>query len=518
MKNKITILFAGALAIFCTLPACTNLDEVVYDKIIADDFGRTDAEINSIIGPAYTTLKKYFPSNFLYLAECSGDMALTPTRKGGDWFDGGAYRDLHMHTWTANTSTIRGCWNAATQAISSCNLIYETVNNSGLEADDKTKALAEIRGVRAFWFYVMLDNWGNVPISADFQDKELPEVKSRKEVYNFVLSELNDIKDVLRSDVTTASYGKFTKGAAYALLAKMYLNAEAWGVDSPKWQETIDACDVVMSLDYILEPDWKANFQVNNETSKEAIFAACFSNQDTDDQNTLHKRTLHYKDNIALGGTWSSWNGICAQPDYVKLYDADDKRFDWTYLHGEMKDPATGEVLITAHDRPLIHTTEVTIIPGSEYAGTTWGQVNQEDGVRCNKWTFDKSTLDAMENDFHILRLADIYLMKAEALVRLGQNNAEATRLVNLIRERGFGNDSKNYDSVTLDEIALERKLELAWECYSRQDAIRFGTFQDARWLKISTAGKDYLNIFPIPVEAWQANNKLVQNPGYPAF
>jgi len=144
--------------------------------------------------------------------------------------------------------------------------------------------------------------------------------------------------------------------------------------------------------------------------------------------------------------------------------------------------------------------------------------VNQEDGARCNKWTFDKSLTNAMENDFHIFRLADVYLMKAECLIRTGGNNAEATRLVNAVRERAYGNSNHNYASVDLEKIALERKFELAWECHARQDNIRFGTFQNARWLKSETKGKDYMNIFPISQDAWQTNQNLKQNPGYPAF
>lgn len=163
-------------------------------------------------------------------------------------------------------------------------------------------------------------------------------------------------------------------------------------------------------------------------------------------------------------------------------------------------------MLITAHDRPLIHTPEVTVIPGTERDGTIWGDVNQEDGARCNKWTFDKSLTNAMENDFHIFRLADVYLMKAECLIRTGGNNAEATRLVNAVRERAYGNSNHNYASVDLEKIALERKFELAWECHARQDNIRFGTFQNARWLKSETKGKDYMNIFPISQDAWQTD------------
>ena len=135
-----------------------------------------------------------------------------------------------------------------------------------------------------------------------------------------------------------------------------------------------------------------------------------------------------------------------------------------------------------------------------------WCVVNQEEGALFNKWTFDKSLTNAMENDFHIFRLPDVYLMKAECLIRTGGNNAEATRLVNAVRERAYGNSNHNYASVDLEKIALERKFELAWECHARQDNIRFGTFQNARWLKSETKGKDYMNIFPISQDAWQTN------------
>lgn len=119
-----------------------------------------------------------------------------------------------------------------------------------------------------------------------------------KEVYDFVVSELNAIKDQLRSDVTRASYRKFTKGAAYTLLAKMYLNAEVW-TGAPNWQGVVDACNEVMKLDYIIEPDWKQSFIVNNQNSKEIILPICFGR--ADGGNTMHYRTLHYLDSYCFG-------------------------------------------------------------------------------------------------------------------------------------------------------------------------------------------------------------------------
>ncbi|MDF9830830.1 RagB/SusD family nutrient uptake outer membrane protein [Parabacteroides sp. PF5-6] len=518
MKKKSIISLILGACVLLSLPSCFNLDEEVYGTIPADNFGKNEGEINAIIGPVYNTLKKYY-NNFQYVSDLGGEMSIVPTRRGGDWWDGGRYREMHFQNWTNVTGVLVSGWNAATQSVSSCNLVYETINNSeSLTPEAKASALAEIRGVRAFWIYALCEYWGNVPLVVDFKDTDLPTNKPRQEVYNWLVKELNEIKDLCRSDVSAASYGKFTKGAAYTLLAKIYLNAEAWGVDSGKWQQAADACDVVMGLDYVLEPNWKTNFQVHNESSKEAILAACYSAQDTQDRHQMHYRTLHYKDNIALGGTWSSWNGTCALPDYVKRFDTEDPRYHGSFLLGEMIDPATGQVLITAHDRPLIHTVDVTIIPGTERDGTVWGDVQQEDGGRCNKWDYDKATLNAMENDFHIFRLADVYLMKAEALVRMGKDLGEATRLVNAVRERGYGHSGKNYDSVDLEKIQLERKFEFAWECHAHQDDIRFGTFWDARWLKESTKGKDYLAIYPVPLAAWQTNQNLKQNPGYPSF
>ena len=172
----------------------------------------------------------------------------------------------------------------------------------------------------------------------------------------------------------------------------------------------------------------------------------------------------------------------------------------------------------------MIHTIDLNVVPGTEKTDadgnlTPWGEVHQEDGARINKWVYEKGMQNTnMENDIAIFRLADVYLMKAECLIRTGGNNAEATRLVNAVRERAYGNSNHNYASVDLEKIALERKFELAWECHARQDNIRFGTFQNARWLKSETKGKDYMNIFPISQDAWQTNQNLKQNPGYPAF
>lgn len=511
--NKLSLIWV-TMAVFLGAISCTNLDETVYDSIPADQFGKKPAEINAIIAPMYKTLKGVWPGDIFLLSEQTGDMAITPTRVGGDWWDGGVHMEMKLHSWQARNGLVRGAWNSCMSGITTCNRIYATIEETEMDAELKSRTLAEIRGIRAFWYYMLIDYFGNAPLVADYKSTELPEMSTRKQLYDFVIKELNEIKDVLRADVTGASYAKFTQGVAYTLLAKMYLNAEIW-TGTPNWQGVIDAADKVISLDYVIEPNWKTNFEVNNQVSKEIILPIAFGK--ADGGNHMHYRTLHYLDPIALGMNIGTWNGVSAQPGYVKQFDDADQRKTGSFLIGPMINPATGQVLITGHGRELIHTIDFNIIPGTERQGM-WGEVHQEEGARVNKWVFEKGLSSSdQENDYAIFRLADVYLMKAEALIRLGKDNAEATRLINVIRERGFGNSSRNYTSVTLDELYLERRLELAWECFNRQDMIRFGKFLNPGYLRPQQS-PDYLLLFPVPESAWETNNKLVQNPGYPPF
>ena len=197
---------------------------------------------------------------------------------------------------------------------------------------------------------------------------------------------------------------------------------------------------------------------------------------------------------------------------------------------------------MTGHSLPMNHYAEVFPLYGAQRDGTIWADVQQQDGGRVGKWQYDASLTSAMNNDFAIFRLADFYLVRAEALLRSGGDVAEATRLVNAVRERAWGNSSHNYTTVTLADVQLERRLELAWEGVSREDDIRFGCYTKDMWkmLRANVSAEvdewgepksytinpsawnrptdKYLELFPIPLTAWQTNPKLTQNPGYPAF
>ena len=529
MEKKNILLYGVGVSLLFSFPACTDLDEEVYDKISADDFGSTETEVASLVGTVRKTLKLYVEDgNFIALEEECGTSNITPTRSGGDWYDSGIYREMYMHVWTSETSCIKNAWSNASESIGTCNANLESVSASEVISDDtKSEYEAEIRGVRAFWYYKMLDLWGNIPLVTDYSDKTLPSCSTRQEVFDWLIEEVQDIAEDC-PEATTDNYGKFTVGAAYALLAKLCLNAEAWGVtySGNAYEDAISYCDKVMDLGYSLCSTFEENFSNDNEGTTEAILAVPFSESDTDKDYYLQlmNRTLHYKDSQALGGSWSAWNGVCAQPDYVHLFEnedgTEDPRKEATYLIGQMYDISTGEPIYTDHGYLLDHTIDYEMIDGTGYDGTNWGDVQQHVGARCYKWPFETSVTDAMGNDFYIFRLADIILMKAEALIRNGGSTSEATSLVNEIRERAYGDSDHNYSTVGLDEILLERRLELAWEFMNRQDDIRFDQFEEGMWpdSNCERATGDYLKLFPISQDAWQSNPNLTQNDGYSSF
>jgi hypothetical protein len=514
MKKSFDIFRKGmALVIACIgLHGCTKLDEEVFSQVPVAEFGRTQEQINALVGSIYSTLKLHGIDwdTYITMDGLSADMVAIPGFKGGDWSEP-MYKETMRHTWNASSSGFNQAWFGPQQNIALCNQIFYQIDiNDGIVPDLKEQILAEIRGVRAFWYYILIDHYGNVPIATDFLDKEQPATRPRAEVFDFIVSELLEIKDKLRDDVATpASYGKFTKGSAAMLLAKMYLNAMVWNpAGGEKWQECIEMCDEVMDMGYQLET-WKTNFVPNNHISREAILSAVFKASGSGRQNMIAFNTLHYFDPIALGLNIAPWNGVAAHPSYVKAFDTTDARYGGSFLIGPMRAPS-GEILMTPHGRPLIHTVDMQL---NEVGPDGWGWINQEEGARIAKWDFEAGLNNTMENDFHIFRLADAYLMKAEALLRSGGSISEATSLVNAIRVRGL--PSKLLNTVTLEDVYKERRFELAWEGFTRQDMIRFGTFLSARApFKPYVSDSKYL-LYAIPQEAIDANNKIIQNPGY---
>jgi len=500
MKNKI---FFSALVVALLLNSCTNLDETLYDRVRSADYGKTPAEVETIVGRAYASLRGFrddlsiaYPTceYVFFLVECVSDEACIPTR-GTDWFDGGRYQQAEYHTWDAGNPMILSAWRYNYEGIAKVNAVIYQVDKSELSAEAKDIIKAELRGLRAYYYYNLLDLFGNVPIVTSFEDMELPANSSRTEVFDFVESELLEIMDKLPDEIL---YGRFTQNVANTLLARLYLNAEVF-TGTPRWQDCIDACDKVTG--YILEPNYFTNFLTENEGSKENIFVITYDHKAGTLGNYLHSMTFHYNQGPAFNSSgqypWCA-NGICGQPGLYSSFDDNDLRKK-SMLAGEQKNLATGATILMDNGNPLNYTEE---IGDFEHA-------LQNEGVRLFKYEVKPDEVWERDHDWVVMRYAEILLMKAECYIRLG-SPALARPFIEQVRTRAGLETPATVDLDLLDE---ELKHEFVFEGHRRTDNIRMGDFFEAWWIKGETP--QYRAIFPIPQNELDKNDKLIQNPGY---
>jgi len=496
-----------ALVVLTSVVAgCTNMDEVLYDKITMDDYGKTSGEVQTIVGGAYATLRGFsdaatggtlsYPTcEFIFfLNECTSDEACIPTR-GTDWYDGGRYQQLQYHTWDANNSAILSAWKYNFQGIANINSIIYMVNKSELSLTQKDVVNSELRGLRAYYYYNLLDMFGAVPIVTNFEQSGLPEKSSRDSVFRFVEKELTEIMDLLPS---TISYGRFTQNVANTLLARLYLNSEVF-TGTQRWTDCITVCDKVKG--YSLESNYFQSFKTDNETSKEIIFAIPYDNKENTVGNYLASMTFHYNQKYAfsVNGTYP-WcgNGICAKPGIYSSFDVADVRRK-SLLIGDQISLATGSVISMDNGNPLSYTEDITDFKAAL----------QNEGARLFKYEVQADDKWERDNDWVLMRYAEVLMMKAEANFRLGFAS-NAVPLVNQIRTRA---GLANVTDVTADILDAEWKHEFVFESLRRTTNIRFGTFFQSGWKKDITPA--YRKVFPIPASVLSLNLALTQNPDY---
>ena len=508
MKTK--YILAAAMFGALSLGSCTNLDEELFDQVSMNDYGKTESEVQTIVGGAYSTLRGYgsatdegngvncYPTSeyVFFLNECASDEACIPTR-GTDWDDGGRYRELQYHTWTANNQCVLSGWRYAFTGVSKVNAIIYQVEQSSLSDESKKKVEAELRGLRAYYYWLLLDQFGNVPICTDFTQKELPANSTRKEVYEFVDSELNDIMPYLPTGV---QYGRMTQNVAYTLLARLYLNAEVY-TGTQQWQKCIDACEKVKG--YTLASDYKANFFIKNETSPEIIFAIPYDHKQGTVGNYLASMTYHYNQKYAFSADGSyQWcgNGICAQPGVWSSYEEGDLRRDKTLMIGQQYSAKDGSAINMDNGEPLNYTEEIG----------DFTKALQNEGARLDKYEWSATDAWERDNDWVLMRYAEVLMMEGEAYYRLGYTQ-NALGFVNQVRSRA---GLAPLTTLTDESLDSEWLHEFAFEGLRRTVNIRFGNWFKAWWNKEAEADK-HTAIYPIPEEERAKNPNLTQNPGY---
>lgn len=538
--NSYKLITALLLTGLIILASCTKLDKKVYSVVSNDNFWQTSEQIAAGIAPAYQALQA-FPDGSVYnITEQSSDEQFAPTR-GGDWYDGGVWQQLWLHTWSTSNSSINTAWSDIYNGIGKINFIMYQVNNLVDTPATLSAINAELKVLRAYYYFQAMDLFGNIPVVTDYKTDQNSVTNSpRLEVFNFIESEIKQNIGLLPTTVDNTTYGKVTQWFAYCLLAKLYLNAAVFS-GTARWGDCIAACDsVILSGKYQLEEEYFDNFSVDNEGSSENIFVVPFDNVNIGGNN-YEMETLHYQNQNTFGLTGGPWNGYCSGGDFYKLFDTvsvytvqggntyrtflDERtgqyligqQFSKTYSY-----PPGKNVLYATSDASLILYDGGTGLPLSYYSNVNELSNSADSfrlaGVRNIKYFPEAGTAGNQSNDVVIYRLADILLMKAEAEIRNG-TVTDALSLVNQVRERAYnGETSHNWTvaDLTLDNILAERGRELAWEGWRRQDLIRFGKYGEARKPgKSADASDGHLNLFPIPDQQRTANPNLVQNSGY---
>ncbi|HMN90026.1 MAG TPA: RagB/SusD family nutrient uptake outer membrane protein [Saprospiraceae bacterium] len=516
--------FAGKALLFSLFfllifnQSCTNLDEKIFSELTEDNFPTTEEQFISALGATYTSLYGLAGHNSIFaLQEVSSDEAMIPHR-GADWFDGGQWIRVHRHEYNAREESVNNGWNFLYGGVNNCNRVIDLfsrlVQEGKVDPALASGFIAEVRTLRALFYYWLLDGYGNVPIVTSFADADPnPRTRPRAEVFEFIERELNESVPQLARLKDGSTYARMNFYAGRFLQAKLYLNSEAY-TGKAEWARVIAACDdIINSGLYDLESNYFNNFNTNNAGSKENILVIPYDEQEARGFN-LAQMTLHYQSQATFRLQQQPWNGYCTLQEFYQSYEDGDARkgvsgnqqIRGNFLAGPQFD-ADGNRLIDsgaeANDpdgQPLTFTPEVNELEPNAL---------RQAGARIAKYEYALGSTPDLNVDFPIFRYADVLLMKAEAQFRTGAAGPALT-LVNQIRQRA---GVAAFATLTADNLLAERGREMFYEGWRRQDLIRFGRY-NAPW-RFKPASTPQRNIFPIPINQISANPNLQQNPGY---
>jgi len=420
------------------------------------------------------------------------------------WNDGNL-PDLCSDTWTPDNDKIHLMYDRTFYQISVCNeflrnLPASKVNSfSSAEASTVKNYVAEARFIRAFSYWVAMDLFGNIPFATESSTVGTtpPKRATRAQVFNFLTSELYSMQsDMLAPQ---SNYGRADQACAWYLLAKLYLNSAVY-TGTAHYDSAAYFCNKIISAGYTLAPNYLNLFKTDNEaTSKQEIIfpLRCNGlNSQSYGNSTFLICAQVGGDQVATQfGVSSGWAGYRATPNMVSLFP---NPLNTTDVRATFD--TAGQTL----DMPVL--------------------LNYPNGYALSKFRNVSSTgtagssLTFSDVDIPLFRLADVYLMYAEAELQTG-SAANALTYVNKVRERAGAADMSN---VTLDSVLAERGRELYCEGSRRTDLIRFGYFTGANYVwpwkggaEYGTSIPSYFNLYPIPTTDLNSNPNLIQNPGY---
>lgn len=547
MKGKLSII--GILAASALLAGCTDLDVDIKSQYTKLPTTQDAAE--AISGSVYDSYRNALGENH-WLAQSIASDECVAVALGSDYYDGGRFRDLDLHCWTADHPFLSTMWDSAMNGIN-------TANNVLAQIEDERFA-APIRVMRAFYYFLLADNFGAAPIVTR-RDEPQPDRAPRAEVARFIESEVRDCLDKLTTEVGTSTYGKVNRYMAEALLVKLYMNWNVYTADdvarydpqaaNPKLDEAVALCDDIMaSGKFDLKDSYKSKFlPTNGPGVRDFIYAmpydrvtqrgmhyarwwahrdgrAQFDHEMAKSVAGVLRGNKEYCDKFSLAGDDRNDVWLRGPQVYWSNYEPTTKPFtvkttrkgvDQFYAGTDADAAVEWQVYLTngVTLRPELGNPEVTMNAGNDKIGRSMG-------YRSIKFYMDPATTSdddrSQSNDVPIFRYADIILQKAEAILR----GAKATRgdtpqmLMNMIRT--YVHAPQVEAPPTLDDILDERAREFVNEGWRRNDLIRFGRYEELWGLRsydMQSLNEKFRRIFPVPTAVMNTNTNWKQNPGY---
>lgn len=386
---------------------------------------------------------------------------------------------------------------------------------------------AEARFLRAYFYWMALDVFGDVPFTTEnspFGGGVNPKQASRKDVFDYCISELTALAaDDSPMPAARSNYPRADKGAVLGLLARMYLNAEVY-TGTPMWQKAKDACEDIFSMGYSLCPEYAYLFRGDNgenpEALNEIIFGISYDAEQTQSYGGTSYLTLaaiaatDVSSTQMINGVNNGWGGIRVPYEYVEkyfnvrnadysagTYDVNDKRGRMFYIKGR-SESMDGALYVFLNGWSCL---KFNNIPHN---------------MDQDSYLATAASKAYSDIDFPMIRLGEIYLIYAEACMNLGQANTALPKVQELAARAGVTAPT----SITQEWLIEERARELMWEGHRRTDLIRYGKFTSSSFLWTYKGGSfsgqgfdDHMKIFAIPASELASNPELHQNPGYGA-
>ncbi len=541
MKNQ-SIIFSIILVVLLGFQSC-DIEEEIIDEARGEDL-LTNADPLNLLAPAYNNMRRVYGHRWFFaLQTFSADEGMVPTRQS-DWFDGGTFQELHRHDWLPNHRYTRETFGHITAGLASATQAVDFL-------DEGSQEHAEAVALLSHFMWVALDAYGQVPYRGitEINFNEDPQILTGSEAVSTIIENLESVISSLPTGKNTV---RFTQDAAKSLMARIYLNkavyedryASSFTFSNEDMQRVIDlTTEVINGGTHSLETnDYFSMFDPDNENHPEIIWS--IKNEKTairiggrsvsrNTTNGLSRGLLYVVD----GGFETGSDAGCTLPEFLDKWDAendprfykenypnelvtiplDDYKMNRGFLQGQIyglnnddgtpiiNDDGTVDIipvqLWTRDETMANHTREVSLIAE-----------NQSVGVRVSKWSIEDlgANRDDTGVDIVVFRLADLYLMRSEAQLRIGSGDALAD--INAVRI-ARGGAGFALGEVTLDDVYDERGFEFYWEYHRRTDQIRFGTWEDS-WTDKTDADPNK-RIFAIPPGPLAETPGLVQNPGY---